>query len=323
MNTLNEILLLTSFLLASCTSGNLKEMKMETFPIEKKLIAERIPLKEVLSPGYLLAKKDYLFVTGEREDTMLYQYSIPTLSHVQRFGTKGQGGDDFQLFPMFAKSHSADIYIWGYTPLTIKRFSINEYGELIFKNKYTLLAYESFNGMHIIKDSLLIYSAIPNEFAIKKVDLNTGKVVDKRSFQTEDHQESFFYSNRGYVAANDSFIVYPYVYKKQIDIYRVDDLSLSISLIGEYKPKKIVVGDFENNRNYYLDVVAGKNYFYALCKGETTGASLEVFDYEGHSVARYNFDIVPYLFEVDEDRGYLYGYNNELEDYLLRYNLEH
>lgn len=315
------ILLFVSAFLSSCISNNRQEIKMEPFPLNNQLIAERIPLNDVLFPGYFMLKGDYLFVTGEKGGAMLYQYLMPTFGRKYKWGVKGQGRDDFQLFPMFVKSQSADVYIWGYTPTGIKRFSLKEDGELILKKEYKLEVYESFNQMHISKDSTLIYSAIPSEFAIKKVNLNTGKLLDKISIKTDDHHESFFYSNRGYVAANDSFIVYPYVYKKQIDIYSVDDLTLCKSIIGDYQPQKIEIGDFESNRIYYMNVVAGKNCFYALCKGEQENIFLEVFDYEGRSKARYGFDIVPYLFEVDEERGYIYGYNNELEDYFLRYRL--
>lgn len=312
---------LVLFFLFSCSSDDLKLVKMESFPVDKLLVAEKIPLVKVMSPGYMLAKKDFLFVSGEKGDTLLYQYLKPTLKYNQGFGIKGQGENDFQLFPMFLRNQSSDLYIWGYTPLTIKRFGIKDNGDLVLKRKYKLETYESFNQMHVIKDSILIYSAIPNEFAIKKNDLNTGKLLDKISIKTDDHRESFFYSNRGYVAANDSVIVYAYVYKKQIDIYSVDDLSLYKSLRGDYKPQHIIIGDFENNINYYLYIVAGEKYFYALCKDEEGIVRLEVFDYDGHSVMRYNFDIVPDLFEVDESKGYIYGYNYRLEDYLLKYNL--
>lgn len=311
--------LLMSAFLSSCTSNNRKEIKMQPFPLDKQLIAERIVLKEVFSPGYLMMKGNQLFLTGEKGDTLVYQYQVPEFNCKNKWGVKGQAEDDFQLFPMFAKSQSADVYIWGYTPMTIKRFSLNEDGRLNFKNKYELATYESFNQMHVIRDSILIYSAIPTEFAIKKINLNTGKLLDKISIETEKHRESFFYSNRGYVAANDSFIVYPYVYKKQIDIYSIDSLTLCKRIIGDYSFQEIKIGDFENNRIYYLNVVAGRKNFYALCKGEEGDVFLEVFDYEGHSKARYRFDVVPYQFEVDEERGYIYGYNNEFEDYFLKY----
>ncbi len=211
------------FFVTSCMPDNSKRVEMESFPVCKKLIAERIPLEQVLSPGYLLNKHDVLFATGEKGDTLLYRYQLPDLSYIDRFGIKGQGEDDFQLFPMFAKSQTEDVYIWGYTPLTIKRFSLDNDGRLVLKRKYQLASYESFNEMHVAMDSILIYSAIPSEFAIKKVDLNTGALLGKIPIETDRHKDSFFYSNRGYVAANDSFVVYTYVYKKQIDIYSIAD----------------------------------------------------------------------------------------------------
>lgn len=108
------------------------------------------------------------------------------------------------------------------------------------------------------------------------------------------------------MAANDSFIVYPYVYKKQIDIYEIETMTLYKRIIGNYQPQDIKIGDFQNNQIYYLDVTAGKDYFYALCRDEKQNTYLEVFDYEGCPKARYSFDIVPYQFEIDEKKGYIY-----------------
>lgn len=150
---------------------------MSPLLLTKQLTAEKIPINETMFPGYFMLKGDYLLVTGEKGDTMLYQYQTPQLHYKCGWGTKGQSEDEFQLFPMFAKNQSADVYIWGYDPTTIKRFSLEEHGELKFKDKYTLDSYESFNQMHISKDSILIYSAIPSEFAIKKVSLKNRQAV--------------------------------------------------------------------------------------------------------------------------------------------------
>lgn len=66
-------------------------------------------------------------------------------------------------------------------------------------------------------------------------------------------------------------------------------------------------------------MIAGQEYIYALCNDLKDGYALEVFDYEGRSVARYTFDIAPSLFDIDEKQGIIYGYNDELEDFFLTY----
>ena len=309
------------FLSSACSHKNF-EQEIEVFPKEKLLSAHKIWMDDVLSPDFMLLKDSNLLISNASNEHMLYQYNVPSFDLIEKSGYKGLGKNEFQIFPMFCHSMSDDVYIWGYTPYTIKKFTFENDRKLTFSGKnYKLKHYDSFNQMHIVKDSFLIYNAIPSELAIKKINLITNQECGRIAFKTDRHGNSFFYQNRGIVAANDSIIIYAYLYKKQIDLYRVDDLTLYKRLVGEGKAR-IVIGDFDNNTNYYVALIAGKQYFYALCEGENNQVSrLEVFDYEGHSIIEYAFDIVPYLFEIDEEKGILYGYNSDYEDYFLKYDL--
>lgn len=179
--------------------------------------------------------------------------------------------------------------------------------------------------MHVVHDSILIYSAIPDEFSIKKYDLFNHREIDKIKIKTDDHKESFFYSDRGLVAANDSFIVYSYVFKKQIDIYNISDLKLKKRIIGKSQLEGIAVGDFENNIYQYISIIAKEKYFYALYQGNKAENNhdciIEVYDYDGNPIIKYDFDIIPFLFEVDEKNRFIYGFNNNYENFLLIYKL--
>ena len=57
--------------------------------------------------------------------------------------------------------------------------------------------------------------------------------------------------------ANDSLIIYAYVYKKQIDFYSVDSMKLCKRLVGDNIIPRIVIGDIENSLVYYDELVAG------------------------------------------------------------------
>ena len=150
--------------------------------------------------------------------------------------------------------------------------------------------------------------------------------LDKIKLEKDDGNESYFYSNRGIIAANDSFVVYPYIYKKQIDIYAVKDFKLVKRINdGKHYPE-IIANDIEDITYHYLNVYAGKKYFYALYVGHKEddnflGRTLEVYDYEGNPIIKYTFDIIPFYFVVDEENGYIYATNAHYEDYLLRYKL--
>lgn len=179
--------------------------------------------------------------------------------------------------------------------------------------------------MNIINDSLFIYYS-SNQLAITKYDLKNQTELDKIKLEKDDGNESYFYSNRGLIAANDSFVVYPYIYKKQIDIYAVKDFKLVKRINdGKHYPE-IIANDIEDITYHYLNVYAGKKYFYALYVGHKEdnnflGRTLEVYDYGGNPIIKYTFDIIPFYFVVDEENGYIYATNAHYEDYLLRYKL--
>lgn len=256
---------------------------------------------------------------------MLYQYKIPELKCIDSTGTKGYVPDEFQLYPVFCNTQTDNLYIWGYTPFEIREFDINNF-KLQQKRRLFLEEYESFNQMHIIKDSILIYSAIPDEFAIKKYDLINKKQLGKIKIKRDRHKETYFYKNRGWVAANDSCIIYAYVYKKQIDIYSVNKLNLKSKIVSNIPKNDIVIGDIENNVKHYINIVAGGKYFYALYMGFSRSNpksyyTLEKYDYNGNPIAKYKLDIAPILFDIDEENNYMYGYNFQHEDFIIKYNL--
>lgn len=63
--------------------------------------------------------------------------------------------------------------------------------------------------MNVINDSLLIYSTFPYKLNIEKVNLNTMQITGRILIE-QKQKELFFDENRGYLAANDSLIIYAY-----------------------------------------------------------------------------------------------------------------
>lgn len=161
-------------------------------------------------------------------------------------------------------------------------------GDFSFIDEYQLAKYDEYNYMNIIKDSLFVYYN-SSELAIKKYDLRNKKELDKIELAKDGHKESYFYSNRGIIAANDSFVVYPYVYKKQIDIYSVDDFELVKRIDnGKRYPK---VNDIEKVTYHYMNIYAGKKYFYVIYAGHKVNdnfldRTMEVYDYKGNPVIK-------------------------------------
>ena len=83
----------------------------------------------------------------------------------------------------------------------------------------------------------------------------------------------------------------------------------------------IVMGNFKETIFHQRELVAGKHYFYIRCFKKGGGCFIEVYDYSGHSIARYELDILLYTFDVDEANRTIYGYNGAVfEDGFLMYN---
>lgn len=313
------------FILAGCHLEKGKEYP-STVPI-KQLKAEKIVLDQVFHPMFLhLHNRHLLVATTSEDNALLHLFSTPTLKYIGSQGAKGYGPDDFQVYPLFCRSHSNYLYIWGYTPFEIRKIQIDPNGCFEPLDAYELTQDDSFNQMHILHDSILIYNAIPYRLEIKKYDLKKQLLLGTISFQPDAHKESYFYSNRGTVAAKDSFILYSYIYKRKIDIYSTHDLTLRKSIQWNYQEQKIDIQNPDNNIQYYMHIVAGEKYFYALYNGHAPKENnvdgyLEVYDYNGKPVARYQFDITPFLFDIDEENNYIYGYNPLHEDYLLKYKI--
>lgn len=315
------IYLLVSLLFIACV-GRKSQQNVEPFSVVKSLHAEKVEVDEIFNLSRIMWKEKYLFVSDIRSnDTMLYQYSLPDFKCIYKGGSKGQAEDEFQIFPVFCGATTNKVYIWGYTPSTIKSFIIDDMGRLSMEKKYKLPAYtDMYNDMHVVRDSILIIKDIV-QLAIREINLNTQKVMGEILFKKDKHNETFFSENSGYMIANDSLIIYAYKYKKQIDFYGVDDMKLKKRLISNDAAPHIVLYDLENSVQYYYGLLAGKDYFYVRCPvKEDSKECVEVYDYSGHSIAKYELDNMLSAFAVDEQNRVIYGYNSEVgEDVFLEY----
>lgn len=297
------------------------------FPEEKTLTAIEVPVNELFSADFMTKKSDYLFMISAQSDTMIYMYSLPDLKFVRNFGVKGKGPGEF-LLPMFVESPGDDLFLWGFSKLNmVRRFAIDSTGNINRKEDYSLKKYETFNQMHIIRDSIFVYSLVPTRYVIQEYDLKNQKDLGKIDIATDiDSDNPSLFSNRGIMTANDSFIVYAYNFKRQIDIYDSETMALKKVLVGNYKYQK-PTEDYDENMRYYIDVVPGKKYFYALYQGDRDANVtkntfvVEVFTYDGTPVIKYKFDVSPNLFYVDEENGIMYSYVYQYPDVLFKYIL--
>lgn len=313
---------LICLLFCSCLDSH---VQVTVFPETKQLLAEKVFVEEIFAADFVEKAGDNFVISSTKTDTTLFLYATPTLKFKSATGLKGEGPNEVKMFPMFCHTLDEDfLYIRGYEPYSIRKIKLQEDGSFSFVGMYHLDGGE-YNFMNVIKDSLLVYYE-GNHLTVTKYDLKNKVKLGEIKKETDSHNESYYYSNRGLISANDSFVVYPYIYKKQIDIYRVDDFNLVKRISDGNKYPAPSIRDAKNITYHYFNVYAGSKYFYALYMGHKadenfSDRTLEVYDYDGNPIVKYTFDIIPHYFAVDEKEGYIYATNSNYEDYLLRYKL--
>ena len=318
-------LLFVILLLWGCNQ-NVHITEKMVFPFEKKIQVVKFPVGEVMDPSYMIQKGEYLLVESGQPQKQLFVFTVPDLRFVCATGNKGRGPEEFPVFPTLVESRTDTFYVFGYAHRHLKSLAVDSAARVHLTERYEIPMYEAFNKMHLIDDSVLLYETVmPPQYTVHKYDLKNRKSIDELKIERETPEsELTFDTSRGSIAANDSVMIYVYLYKNQIDIYDVKDFRLKRRIVGVYKPQKPA---FRDEELYYLGVIPGDKYFYALFKGERTekgenrSNTIEVYDYDGNPVALYRFDIPPLYFYPDEKNNCIYATHPSCMDTLLRYDL--
>ena len=312
--------------LFSCGDRDTAVTAKRAFPQEKRIQAVKCPVGDVMDPSYMIQKGDYLLVRSGQPKKQLFVFTVPDLRFVCATGNQGRGPEEFSTFPTLVESRTDTFYVFGYAHRHLKSLAVDSAARVHLTECYEIPLHEVFNHMHLIDDSVLLYETVMlPQYAVYKYDLKNRKSIDELKIERETPEsELTFDTSRGYMAANDSVMIYVYLYKNQIDIYDVKDFRLKRRIVGVYKPQKPA---FRNKELYYLGVIPGDKYFYALFKGERTekgenrSNTIEVYDYDGNPVALYQFDIPPLYFYPDEKNNCIYATHPSCMDTLLRYDL--
>lgn len=316
VNNSHKLLLAT---ILGCSLSACQQEQALVFPEEIAVKADTVTLHEIISPDFLNCANGYLYIASEASEEMLHAYRLDDLSHTWAGGKKGQGPDEFQIFPMFCNSNTKGLYVWGENVLNISKFKVGAKGALEKEKQLTLPYYDSFNQMHIVHDSLFLYNAFPNDMAIRIINLNDKNGKQRELKTGKDTNEQFQNEDRGFMATNGRTLFYGYMYKNRVDVYDLQSLKLKKRLEGAYNRHKEPTADGENE-TYYTGIYAGEKHYYALQNDPKQGKyMLDVFSEDGTPVVRYTMDKCMHIFTVDEKGGWVIGYNYKDEDNLLRF----
>lgn len=305
-------------LVQSCAS-NIKNQ----IPLEKKyLIAEKIPIAEVFIPYDFNLKEKYLMISSRQTDTLLYFYSIPDLKYLGSGCMRGGGPGEYPSNHLqFGYTSNDKVYTWD-TRLNIREVQLDASGHVFSKEKFKLKRFQILNHIYIINDEVLLYNDVDNLEIIKQ-DLVSASIMGHISLKKDGNKNPSFDSGRGKLIANDSVIVYLYAYQDRIDIYDLNSLERKKSIVSSGRTSRNISPGGKYNQ-YNINGIAGEKYFYSTYVTDQTldrSYVIRAYDYNGKLYAEYSFDVFPERYAVDEKNGYIYGYNTNYENSLLRYKL--
>ena len=312
----------TPFLLIGvCLFANCKQKDViiiASFPIERFIEYSVYEPYDIIDPVQIAVSNNYLFLMGIKSDPIFQQYEIQNLEYIQSFGKRGRGPGEFaSAYQMYVTRDQEKLYLYNYARKTFSAYLILEHGDLLPEQDLIVDKNMLYNQFHIIKDSLLIYNLVP-EVGVVKIDLLSNEHSTKIEF-TKNKQyrgEDFFHPDNGVLSVTNQYIVFAYIYRKQIDIYNIDDLSLKARLLA--KGHRETMTTSEQSKRYYCNVYATENFIYACyidpdSDDKQNKYFVEVFDFNGTPVKRYNTDIFLYgLLAVSPDDSAMYSYNWDL-----------
>ena len=273
-------------------------------------------IEQVMRPDFISRIGNKILVLSSAADTIVHVYGLD-MSYIGKWGPKGSGPDEISNFAMFCKgdSEEGDLYLWGFSPVGIRKFRGNGDTSFVKSGDIGLPYYDTFNYMSLSGDSAFYYFDI-DKLLIKKINLNSLKEEDIELEADSDNRSSAYYTNRGTMDTNADYLVYAYMYKNQIDIYDKIGLQLKTKLITEGKGADMERYDL---RRYYVNVVVTDKYIYAYKLDEQKRHLLEIYDLEGNAVLKNILEKPVPLYAVDESNKSIIGFNYDDEDFSFLY----
>ena len=336
--TYQRFMLLLLCVLFACTKSEhpdnykIKNFKFEDFPQVEKLEGTKLNIKELLAPRRILNLKDYLVVSDNRAEYLLYVIDKKNNKVVNSLGVLGRGPGEIQ-HAWRLNSTSSDSSFWVYqTSLNkISKFNVNQSNpfsideiDFIKRNKKDNLFHV--NEFTFASDTSFMVTMIDGEDKYVEFDSNMNKLnkYDKWAHMIEEDFPSPVISGL-YQGALRHTNDYQYFVLASINLDVIEILNKEtrnvLSLKGplNYKPKYTASYDtgepmlafFPESRGkyMYLDIACGKEQFYALFAKDAGygGFDIFTFDYDGNLITHYELDKKIKRLTVDEQSHKFYG----------------
>lgn len=334
---LSSLLTLFLFLYTSCTHKQTdhSHILINRFPVEGKLTAQVRQIPPIaMSPHAIFTTYNYLLLYNTQKDTLFDIFRLPDLTLLYSAGIKGQGPQDFydlerRMFEPTAKGFK----VFSQPDRKIKEVFVSDSG--LWVDNDNALTYKidetPLNGVLPVKDSTLIYwGRIESEKEYVLFDTQEGS----RTFSSypawgNDQREElpiFTYVKNTVLNADHTRFISFYGYFKRFRIHSVEgELLKEVTVKTPPYEDKLAENPLDRTVYYFTPPRTDGNYIYILCKNSTRteekAPELQIWNWEGEPVARYEMDRPLTLFDISATHHKLYAVDGEHEEEIYVYHL--
>lgn len=331
------IFTLSLFLYAGCTHKQTHDrpLLIRRFPVEGKLTAQVRPIPPVaMTPQAMFATGNYLLLYNTQKDTLFDIFRLPDLVLLYSAGIKGQGPQDFydlerRMFEPTAKGFK----VFSQPDRKIKEVVVSDSG--LWVNNDNAITYKidetPLNGVLPVKDSTLIYwGGVESEKEYVLFDTQEGsRMFSSYPAWENDQREElpiFTYVKNSVLDADHTRFISFYGYFKRFRIHSVEgELLKEVTVQTPPYEDKLAENPLDRTVYYFTPPQTDGNYIYILCKNSTRteekAPELQIWNWEGEPVARYELDRPLTLFDISPQHHKLYAVDGEHEAEVYVYDL--
>ena len=346
-------------LLASCTS-NEKGTDME-FKTVEKLVCDSVAINEILKPSdWFAVEGSRAVVYSPRSEKLFYVYSHPEWEYLYNYGVQGEGPDDYRgayvsLCDVSKDKFSVSSFSTGglrERTLRVGEDSIEVVADTVWgKNR----SFDYIYRESIVNDSVYVIKYVPvfdealnqnnptfKEYLItmySETDVHIDSLLLAQTIDYKVSEDRTTISgniyNRAYILYRDSKAYVIYDQLRRMDIYDIspDGKITHDKTIGKpYTWEEVQGMDLKiSEGETVFNVVGGDKYIYAMtCQWQDMGSwrkvlntYVEVWDYDGNKVKKYDMNRNFNRMMVDEKNEYFYFYHSGYDfEWVYRYKYD-
>lgn len=312
-----------------------KVIIIHDFPKEGSLTAEIKDIPPVaMTPSYIFTSGNYLVLYNNKKDTLFDIFSIPELKLLHSSGTKGEGPQDFyQLERRMFLPTKKGFKVFSQPDKKIKEVWITDSTLWIDNEQSKKFEIDQIpvNGVIALNDTSIIYwGNIDSDAEYVSHGIISGAKTfcsyPKWDKKNRPDAPIFKYVKNSILNKDHSRFISFYGYFKQFRIYNTDGKLLK-DVAVQHPPYENTIKEKAEERiiYYHIPPQTYEDYIYVMCKNATRSEEkiqeLQVWNWEGEPIARYNMDRKLTIFTISPENKKIYAIDGENEDKIYVYDL--